>query len=113
MGIMIFAAIRLDVNTGDVLKWGVALICGVLVLGMVLLVARRYYSKAMAGDADSGPFDVDNLRKMRDDGSISDEEFSHLRRVALGLEPKNDEKIDNKSSAGTKGDDEGGNVQDA
>ena len=112
-GIMTFAAIRFDVNTADILKWGIVLICGILVLGMLMLVARRYYRKAMAGDQDTGASDVENLRQMRDDGTVSDEEFSNLRRAALGLEPKGDEKIDTKSSIDGKGDDESGNVQDA
>ena len=113
MDTITFAAIRLNVNTGDVLKWGIVLMCGILVLGILMLVARRYYRKAMVGEQETGAFDVENLRQMRDDGLVSDEEFSRLRRVALGLEPKDDEKIDNKSSADTKGDDESGNVQDA
>lgn len=113
MDTMTCAVIGLDVNSGDVLKWGIILMCGVLVLGTVMLVARRYYRKAMAGEEHPGAFPVENLRQMRDSDQISDEEFSSLRRTALSLGSKDDEKIDNKSSTDAKRDDEGGNVQKA
>ena len=113
MDTIICPTIAATVKAGDVLKWGLGLIGGVLVLGAVMLAARWYYRKSMAGDEHAGSFDVENLRKMHEEGQLSDEEFSRLRRTALGLGCENAEKIEDKSSADAKLDDESGNEQDA
>ena len=68
------------------LLWGLALVAGVLALGFVLLVLRRKYHPQYATDKDAAGFSMDRLDRLHREGGISDEEFRHLRRVALGLD---------------------------
>ncbi len=79
----------------------------VLVLGVLLMFARRLYVKLLTQKPTAEGFSIESLEELRDGGQISPEEFDRLRRVALGISgPANDEKGQTKSSADDEIDDE-------
>lgn len=73
---------------GQMAVWLVVTAGAVVVLGVVLVWARKYAQRSARGGADApGPLSIERLEKMHRDGLISHEEFSALRRTALGLGP--------------------------
>jgi len=68
----------------EVLIRGGLVMAGALVLGIILLLARRRHRQFMADDSPT-TFSLKDLEAMRDAGQISREEFSRLRRIAMGL----------------------------
>ncbi len=70
----------------DLLLWFGATIAAVIALGVVLLWARKYALAGLKGGAaPKGEMSIEKLEEMRDRGVISREEFSSLRKAALGL----------------------------
>jgi hypothetical protein len=68
--------------------WLTVTLAAVVALGVVLLWARRYAQRGMRGGTGAaGAIPVERLKQMREEGLISPEEFSALRRAALGLGP--------------------------
>ena len=71
----------------------IAIACGAVVAAAILMVVLAMWAKKRAlglskeGPRSSDGLDVEKLREMRRSGLISDEEFSALRRAALGLKP--------------------------
>ena len=90
---------RAVVNT---LIWGVALVGGVVALGVVLLLLRRKYHPRYAVYEHDAGFSMDRLERLCREGEISDEEFRRLRHVALGLDIPAAEKDNAPSSAPTE-----------
>ena len=84
---------------------GVALV-GVLILGIAMMYAKRMYVQRMSEQYDGEAFTVEDLKKLRDGGQISHEEFDRCRRAMLGLDRIDKEKDESKSSAPTDDDDE-------
>ena len=71
----------------------VLLIIGVLALGMIVIYAKkRYLQSRREEDAASGGLTIEELEQMRQSGKISTEEFSLLRKRALGLDTPYDKK---------------------
>lgn len=70
--------------------WGLAAYSGVLIgivalMGIALMLIRR---KFRAGLGEPPPaLSVEQLEALRDQGQITPQEFSRLRRIALGLDP--------------------------
>ncbi len=107
----------------DVLVLGCLLIGAALVLGLAVLLLRRWMLRRLddaSGGADRG-FPMDALDELRRGGQLSDEEFAAIRRRALGLsktpaqesdssvrlpEPSADEDTGNESDPNGPGDKE-------
>jgi len=73
------------------LLWGVALIAAFLALGLVVVWLRRSLIERRSA-RPGGRFDLEALRRLRDEGQLSPEEFRRLRNQALGLPAPEDEK---------------------
>ena len=84
----------------EVLLRGGLLLAGVLALGLLLLAARWLYQRWQR-HAPREPFSLRDLEAMRDTGQLSREEFSRLRRSAMGLDV-GAEKGESLSRAGEK-----------
>jgi len=70
----------------DLLLWGGVTMAAIIALGVVLLWARKYAMGGLKGGAaPRGELSIEELEEMRDRGLISREEFSSLRKAALGL----------------------------
>jgi hypothetical protein len=68
------------------LVYGGVAIGAIVVLGAVLLLIRRRLHAPGLREAESGPaFTIEQLEAFRRMGTISEEEFSRLRRMALNL----------------------------
>ena len=68
--------------------WGAMIIVAIVVLGLGMLWARKYAARSMKGGADAeGELTIERLEEMYQSGQITREEFSVLRRSALGLGP--------------------------
>jgi hypothetical protein len=68
--------------------WLAVTVAAIVVLGVVLLWAQRYARRGgRGGPGAPGALTVERLNQMRRDGLVSPEEFSALRRAALGLGP--------------------------
>jgi hypothetical protein len=66
----------------DVLVWVGLLIVAVMVLGAAILVLRRNVL-SRGGPADQSPGFMEDLRRMRDRGEITPEEFEAARRAMI------------------------------
>ena len=70
----------------DLMIWLAVVVAAVAVLGAAVFLARKYVQKAMKGRAESrGELTIEKLEEMYQSGQISREEFSSLRKAALGL----------------------------
>jgi len=90
----------------SVFVWPAVFIGASLLLGVIVLVARRFYMKSLGRKAHEEAFTIDKLDEMCESGQISKDEFERLRRAALGLLNCPGEKGDSQSSASAKLDDE-------
>ena len=88
----------------EVLIWSAVALAAVVVLGLVVLAAKRFYVKSLHDGPQQQDFTLESLERLRDAGEISREEFARLRRARLGLPPEN-EKDESKSSSGAEVDD--------
>ncbi len=61
----LFLASRAVVST---LLWGLALVAGVLAMGVVLLLLRRKYHPQYATDGDDTGFSIDRLERLHREG---------------------------------------------
>lgn len=102
----------LSVSVRYAIIYAGVLMAAAVVLGVFVLWARRrMLSARQVSQGQSGKgFTIENLEALRRDGQISDEEFSRLRRVALGLGEAGDKSNTCPSSPPLKGDD--GTVSD-
>ena len=85
--------------------WSAVAILAVLALGLVVMLAKRWQQKSLNAQPQDA-FSVDAIEKLRNSGELTREEFTRLRRAAMGLEPATDEKKQTMSSTGVKVDDE-------
>ncbi len=67
----------------DLALYGAIVISAILVLGALVAAMRRRLQDPRR--QSGGDFSVEQVERLRDSGSISDEEFAMLRRRALGL----------------------------
>jgi hypothetical protein len=68
--------------------WGAVILAAIALLGMGVLWVRKYALQSMKGvDASRDELTIERLEEMYRSGQISREEFSTLRRAALGLGP--------------------------
>ncbi len=67
------------------LIYGGLLILIVMLMGIALLYIRRKFREVQPQEQSLG-LDIERLEALRDAGEITPEEFSRLRRVALGLD---------------------------
>ncbi|MHC4294873.1 MAG: hypothetical protein ACYSTL_04745 [Planctomycetota bacterium] len=72
-------------GSGKALMLTGVLMVVILALGVLLLLARRWYASCFK-QSEQENFTVENLEQMRESGHISRAEFSRLRRAALGLD---------------------------
>ncbi|MGP1272021.1 MAG: SHOCT domain-containing protein [Phycisphaerales bacterium] len=67
-------------SVASAVGWILALIAVAVVLGLVLMRLRRVYLRP--GDGDEGaPLPVSELRRLRDEGQLSEEEFQRALAV--------------------------------
>ena len=72
----------------ELANWGVVLSLLIAGFWVVIYFARRYRNRLWSRkNSSSGQLTIEKLEKMRRDGLISQEEFSALRKAALGLGP--------------------------
>jgi len=83
---------------------GVGGILVVLAMGAGVLLARRYYVRSQ-GECERGGLGIDDLQRIYEAGHLTKEEFSRLRRVAMGLEESTAENSKSTSSHPVKVDD--------
>ena len=77
-------------GAGKVILCGVVLMLAIGTLGLVVVLARRFF--LLSGRQLRKPgFSVESLQAMLQSGQISQEEFSQLRRIALGLDSANED----------------------
>ncbi len=87
------------------------ILCGivmgvVLLLGLGLLLVRRYYLKVLTQKPGKMDLSIEAMEELRESGQITDDEFRRLRRVSLGIIEPADEKDQSESSADDEIDDE-------
>ena len=75
------------------------------VLGLVILIGRRICVRRLTETPENEGFAIESLEKLRDVGTISDEEFSRLRKMTLNVSGMDAEKDESKSSTDTELDD--------
>jgi hypothetical protein len=68
----------------DALKWGVLLIAGFLLMGMVAFLLRRKLLSPSAPDV-SPTWSLQHLRDLRDKGQITLKEYDTLREKLLAM----------------------------
>lgn len=69
-------------TSGDVIKWGLVLIGAICVLGAAVWLVRRWSLWAPPA-TKSEPWSLQDLRDLKADGRITEEEFQALRRALL------------------------------
>lgn len=72
-----------------IVVWGTVLTLFLLAAWPVMVWLQRRFRSPKGTDVRE-PFTVEKVEQMYRHGLISDEEFSRLRRIALGLPEKND-----------------------
>ncbi|MFP4054589.1 MAG: hypothetical protein ACLFV7_12080 [Phycisphaerae bacterium] len=92
-------------ETMRVIMWSSAGIVAVLVIGVIVFhVVRRWAFRRMEDEYGPG-FNMDQLERMRREGSISEQEFRTLRAGLLGLPAPTEETQETSSSGVMDGDD--------
>jgi hypothetical protein len=72
--------------TLELLTWLGVVVLAAMLMGGVLMWAKKYAQRALKGGIEPpGQLTIEKLEEMRRSGLISQEEFSSLRRAALGL----------------------------
>lgn len=98
-------------DLGDSVRYAIiyagALMAAAVVLGVFVFWARRWmlFARRVPQDQTGKGFTIENLEALHRNGQISDEEFSRLRRAALGLGEAGDKSNTCPSSPPLKGDD--------
>ena len=69
-------------DLSGILIWSAVLVGLVIVLAIVMVMAKR---QTGTDPSRSAPFTLGELRKMRDAGQISDEEFQQTRQQLIGM----------------------------
>ena len=99
-------------GAASLIIYGYVIIAAMAVLFVVLIwVRKRFHTDVRQGARGEPGFSVDGLEALHRGGQISDEEFSRLRRAALGLDPGQDGS-DNPSLSKPLEDDDESDVQD-
>lgn len=101
------AAVRVWDEVGRVMFWSGVLIAALMAL-FVLLTWLRRRMRPGAHKPQSERMTVEQIEAIRRSGRISDEEFSRLRRIALGLDAGPEAKDNSALTPPEKRDDENG-----
>ncbi|NLW87281.1 MAG: hypothetical protein GXY38_10455 [Planctomycetes bacterium] len=72
-------------STAEYMVYGGLLIAVVIFLGAGLLWIRRMFLSSNKPQASNG-IDIESIEKLKRDGIITEDEFSRLRRLTLGLD---------------------------
>ncbi len=89
-------------NAGSALAWAVAMIAFVVIGAVVVMVLRRScVGKDSRGSAD--PFSLHELRRLRDTGAVSEEEFQRARAAMLGRHSTASVSVDNRDADDRRG----------
>ncbi len=65
-------------TTGDVILWGLVLIAGIGILGVIVSLVRRWSFSTPSTQVDDG-WSLQHLRELRERDEISGEEFEALK----------------------------------
>jgi hypothetical protein len=57
-------------------------LAAIVVVGWLVVIAIRKWMRA--GDEVSGPFTLDDLRRLKREGKLTDEEFARAREALIG-----------------------------
>ena len=87
----------------NIIVGGLLILLTLVVGGVLLWVRRRFHPASRRPDgSDAGSFSLEQLGEMRRAGTISDQEFRRLRRLALGLDVR-PARSDNSASSAPPG----------
>jgi len=86
------------------LVWFTILFLAIVAMGVVVIFARKKFLESRQNDGQGGGFEIENIEALRN--SLTDEEFSLLRKRALGLTGENEKKSTPSSRPGANQDDD-------
>jgi hypothetical protein len=69
-------------DAAEILIWSAVLIGLVILLAIVMVVAKR---RSASQPAQSAPFTLGELRKLREQGQLTDEEYQRTRNSLIGM----------------------------
>ena len=79
-------------NTADIFIWGGISIVLMVGLWIVWVALRKWYFGAAQFGSSDGLWTLEDLRRMRDSGELSEDEYETLRRQAIAVyQDTNDE----------------------
>ena len=81
-------------NTADLFIWGGVLIVLLVALWLACIWLRRWYFGTSEDEFSSGLWTLADLRRMREQGEITEDEYETLREQAIALHKDNDEPAD-------------------
>ena len=81
-------------STADLFIWGGVLIVLLVVLWLVCLWLRKWYFGTSEGGFPSGLWTLEDLRRMREQGEITEDEYETLHGQAIASHQDKDEPAD-------------------
>ncbi len=81
-------------NTADLFIWGGVLIVLLVALWLACIWLRKWYFGTSKDEFSSGLWTLADLRRMREQGEITEDEYETLHGQAIALHKDNDEPAD-------------------